>query len=210
MTISQHMEQEDTAEEELPNWLFDDEAPESYFMPVNTLRFTDELTVRRVYALGRTISTLFEQFELLYWTTGGTSLGIVRHGGLIPWDDDLDICIRQQDESRLVNLSTELEKVGLCLQRSQPYAWKLYSLVDSVPVKNINYSHRYPFCDIFVMRESRDWFELSDKSGRNAWPQESSVTDPNPHFSKLIGSESDNTRIFAYLKLTNFIQTPTF
>ena len=106
------MEQEDT-EEELPNWLFDYEAPESYFMPVNTLRFTDEPTVRRVYALGRTISTLFEQFGLLYWTTGGTSLGIVRHGGLIPCDDDLDICIRQEDENRLVDLSPTRGKFTL-------------------------------------------------------------------------------------------------
>ena len=63
------MEQEDT-EEELPNWFFDYEAPESYFMPVNTLRFTDEPTVRRVYALGKTISTLFEQFGVIVLDNG--------------------------------------------------------------------------------------------------------------------------------------------
>jgi len=146
-------------------------------MPVNTLHYTDELTVRRVYALGRTISDLFDKFGLFYWTTGGTTLGIVRHGGLIPWDDDLDLCIRQQDENKLVDLSSELEKAGLSLKRSQPYAWKIYNLVDSVPVNNLNCSHRYPFCDIFVMRKARDWFELSDRSGRNAWPQERYSTD---------------------------------
>ena len=86
----------ETEGEVLPDWLFDDEHSDSYFMPLNHLKYTEEPIVRRVYALGRTIAKILKEAKLLYWTSGGTTLGIVRHGGLIPWDDDLDICILEQ------------------------------------------------------------------------------------------------------------------
>ena len=88
--------------DELPNWLFDDEDPDSYFMPVNTLTYTDAQTVKRVYALAKKICDVFTRHSLFFWTTGGTTLGIVRHGGLIPWDDDLDICILKKVKKILV------------------------------------------------------------------------------------------------------------
>lgn len=83
-------------EDLFPDWLFDSGQPESYFMPLNALTYTEPEVVRRVYALGRTVSSVFRAAGLTYWTSGGTTLGIVRHKGLIPWDDDIDICVLEK------------------------------------------------------------------------------------------------------------------
>ena len=37
------------------------------------------------------IDKLCREHGIVYFIMGGTALGAVRHGGFIPWDDDLDI-----------------------------------------------------------------------------------------------------------------------
>ena len=37
-------------------------------------------------------------------------------------------------------------------------------------------NHRFPFCDVFVMREKKGIWELRDKQGRNTWSEEKYTT----------------------------------
>lgn len=46
---------------------------------------------------------LCERLGLRYWALSGTLLGAVRHGGFIPWDDDLDVGMMRGDIRLLRN-----------------------------------------------------------------------------------------------------------
>ena len=63
-------------------------------------------------ALGvlKAFDRICEEERLRYYLMYGTLIGAIRHGGFIPWDDDIDVMMPRKDFDRFVKYATEHEK----------------------------------------------------------------------------------------------------
>ncbi|XP_063716312.1 uncharacterized protein RP688-like isoform X2 [Symsagittifera roscoffensis] len=128
----------------------------------NEFSYTDSETVVRVYHLGRALSQVFLKHGLYYWTSSGTTLGAVRHCGMIPWDDDMDLCILEEQLDLLMgSVAMDLDvNHDIIVARREvgngDYAYNIFHRTKSSSVWTIGGKAclRYPLCDIFVMKRA--------------------------------------------------------
>lgn len=86
-------------------------------------------------------------FKVPYFATGGTLLGAIRHGGLMQWDDDLDVIVLKDQLEGLDNVFTIMEQLGYVVEdRRTVKAWKW----DGFKVKAIQASGKSYDLDIFI------------------------------------------------------------
>ena len=50
------------------------------------------------------VSNVCRKYDLEYWLEAGTHLGAVRHGGFIPWDDDIDVGMMRKDYEKFLEV----------------------------------------------------------------------------------------------------------
>lgn len=65
-----------------------------------------------------------EEHGIEYYAAGGTTLGALRHGGFIPWDDDVDLMMPRRDWLRFIEIARQGLPEGralACLELDENY-----------------------------------------------------------------------------------------
>ena len=114
---------------------------------------TSEIKTSQIYEILEKFNKVCSNNELKYWMDAGTLLGAERHKGMIPWDDDADVCIYGPQEILLKELKDQFEAEGLHFSEAHDGVYQIW--IEGVERENRGH------LDIFVF----DW----TKTNKNEW-----------------------------------------
>ena len=85
------------------NHFLEDEVREGFYVPA----IMKQCWAAQLEVLSQ-LNKVCERHHIQYFAEWGSLLGAVRHGGFIPWDDDLDIVMKRDDYDAFMKVSHEL------------------------------------------------------------------------------------------------------
>lgn len=96
-----------------------------------------------------------------YWLSSGNVLGAVRHGGFIPWDDDIDVEMLREDYLKLRRYFKENEDYALQDSSTEPYyPYQFGKFRDKAhhtrEIQGLEEFYKYDgyFIDVFIMEDT--------------------------------------------------------
>ncbi len=109
------------------------------------------------------IDKICKENNIPYWLSSGTCLGAVRHGGFIPWDDDVDIEMLKSDYPRFKQMMIENANSNIVFQThdSDPEYFAPYgkirdlnSIIEEGNCHDRYYKYRGVYIDVFAIEPS--------------------------------------------------------
>jgi len=115
------------------------------------------------------IDDVCRKHNINYFVEAGSLIGAVRHGDLIPWDDDIDIYLKRKDYEKLLKYKEELEPYFIHVPNPDDNSFWDYTarvMDKSVLLKKNDkeakfYKHihcQYQFIDLFIMDNIKSGF----------------------------------------------------
>ncbi len=140
---------------EFPDSYFEDEVRDGFYVPGMMKRSW----AAKIEVLDA-VSKVCEKHQITYFAEWGTLLGAVRHEGMVPWDDDIDICMKRADYEKFLKVAGEElpEGYGIISYRTHDTD-NLVTKVTGYPdlllqEKDLPRFHGYPYIqsiDIFAL-----------------------------------------------------------
>ena len=82
------------------------------------------------YAHMDIMNKILEKHNIKYVALAGTLIGLNRHGGIIPWDNDIDIGFIDSEWEKFVAIKKEIEGAGLGYKRISNTQWQFGRTID--------------------------------------------------------------------------------
>ena len=121
------------------------------------LRLTGKLNITAKKML-RSVCGILDKNNIPYVLEGGTLLGIVRENRLLPWDNDLDLTIIEQDMDNVLKLKRQLWWAGYKIRPRKSKKKMPHFPIGSVRLlkikkKNYIFASGVGLMDIFVKKK---------------------------------------------------------
>ena len=147
------------------------------------------------------IQKIFKKHNLNYWIDFGTLLGAHRHGGFIPWDDDIDLGMLRNDYEKAFDiLEAELKNTELKVIRCIPFHNTLFKLLYKPTCKALLDFFPYDYSNNDELTSEE--IETKSKQARDIFFKNYSLEDFRHGRLKLKDKMNDVYEIYKKLNIT--------